>query len=595
MKKSELSQILHEFEFNGFDESETEECHGIAISIDNFVKDVNSLVHQFIERNSNAVVELGPKYYGLNYEEASRNLRLYRFCNKFSIPSESDSIRAERSVNDMLDYDEKGLSDFNIADVPSVFHRYQLQNARFRLQKLLAKKFRLDISDFDMPSGETNVSNRGNVSIYTKLKDLKQWQCSPSNFDLFAQICYNSPGLKFAAKQHIKNLGFKHFQTGKSAFERFKFKLRKIVTFVDVSRVTTVPKNAEVDRVILCEPMCNMICQRCIAKSLVEFINKTYEIDLYDAQSVHGALLTLVESSTIDLKNASNSNWLAFIRWFLSGTKLLGLLEKSRIPTVQYKDNYHHLKMISPMGNGFTFEVMTLILLTITREFDSFAHVFGDDIIVDEHVAKDVTELLTSIGYNINTKKTFIGTSFKESCGSFVCDGKYITSFDIKYSTNVAEAISTVNKIFVLQRIDELYAPLYRSLVKITPVALLSGDCFYQTYCNDPRVHYLPKSYKPIDVDLNVNIPLADKVVIHPRQLRKARKRVQQEKKTPTQWELGNTDYEVKYESKTIVFSKRDTSWFPIDNVEGVLIYHFLYSGVGLPTLRKGITSIRRM
>ena len=201
----------------------------------------------------------------------------------------------------MLEYDAGGLTDFNISDVPSKFHRYQLQNARFRLRKSL-RKFKLDLGEFDMPSGETYVTSNGNVSIFAKLKDKSQWVCSPSSFDLFARICYNSPGLKYAAKQHIKALGFKHHKfagRGVSSFAIFKYKLRKIITFVDVSRLTTVPKNKLVDRVILCEPMCNMICQRCIAKAIVEFIDDEYKMDLYGAQRVHGALISMINTSTL--------------------------------------------------------------------------------------------------------------------------------------------------------------------------------------------------------------------------------------------------------------------------------------------------------
>lgn len=594
MTSSELSQIHHDFTFFGIKHNDVKNY--FLGEIPKFISNVNTIIYDFISKNNSKVVALGPSYSGLTYKEAGSHLRLYRFCNKFVVPSDSDKVRATSSVSNMLNYDNEGLRDFNITDVPNEFHRYQLQKARYGLRKQLKKLFKLDISDFDMPSGETFISSRGDVSVYSKLKDIKQWQCSPSNFDFFAEICYNSPALKYAAKQHIKALGLKHHKfsgSSSDAFQIFKYKLSKVVTFVDVSRLTTVPKNKDTDRVILCEPMCNMICQRCIAKAIVSFIDKSFNLDLYDAQRVHGTLLSLVESSTIDLKNASNSNWLAFIRWYLEDTALLNMLEKARIGVVEYKEEYHHLNMIAPMGNGYTFEVMTLILLSITREFDSFAHVFGDDIIVDDIVAEDVIETLQSIGYNINTQKTFVASSFKESCGSFICDNQYITSFDMKFSENVTEAISTVNKVFVLQKLDDLYAPLYRALIEITPLALLTSDGYDIPYPSDPRVNYVPKSYNSNISNLGI-FDLNSKVLLHDRQLRKKRKKSSQEKKTPDNILHNLHNYNIKIGSAKKTFSKRNRSWYPIDDVKGILAWHYLYAGLGLPSLRRGVTLISK-
>lgn len=450
-----------------------------------FIASVNDIICRHVNILKQEAVVLGPIYSTFSPTEAEENLQRLRFVSKFTIPSKSDKRRAQDSVAAMFDYDRDGLTDFRIGMVEDDYSRYQLNKARFALRQAL-KSFELDISNFDMPSGETFVSSNGNVSIYVKLKDINQWVCSPTCFDLFAQICYNSPGLKYAAKQHMKQSGIKYayrnaYKT-ETPFAIFKAKLKKVITFNDISRITTVPKNADVDRVILCEPMCNMIVQRAIAKSLVKFINKTYKLDLYDAQLVHSKLISMAENATIDLRNASNSNWFAFIRWYLSETKLLPLLTKARIATVVYKDEYHHLNMIAPMGNGFTFEVMTLILLSITREFDSFSHVFGDDIIVHNEVAHEVVSLLECIGYVANEQKTYINSDFKESCGSFISHGKYLCSFDIKYATNLAEAIANVNKVHIMNRKNAAFVDVLSQLREATPVHLLGWADFDSDY-----------------------------------------------------------------------------------------------------------------
>lgn len=549
-----------------------------------FISSVNHLIGDFITKNKDRALALGPDYLDLSPDEAEKNLQLYRMVNKFVVPSKSDKLRAKTSVEAMFDYDSKGLTNFNEKYVQDQYLRLQLQKARFNLQKLL-KNFKLDYADFDMPSGETYVSTNGNVSVFSKLSNRKQWVCSADCFDLFAKICYNSPALKFAAKQHMKALGLKHHKYSKdfTPFEYFVYKLKHVVTISEVSRITTVPKNKDTDRVILCEPMCNMIVQRCIAKALVSFINRNFKIDLYNSQEVHGALISMAENATIDLKNASNSNWLAFIQWYLKDTKLLRLLEKSRISTVEYKDMFHHLNMIAPMGNGFTFEVMTLILLSITREFDSFSHVFGDDIIVDSHVASDVITLLCDCGYNVNDSKTFIQGHFRESCGSFYCS-RYLLSFDIKFCNNVAEAIATINKIHYMSHVNDTFVGLHKDLLKVTPTHLLGYNGIKIPYLLDPRLSYTPKTYST--ATSISNFQLSDYVLCTRSYLsRRARSDKQSLSMTHTNYGLPKVLFRVS--SEFISFSKKYKHWIPKKDVRGNLVWSYLYSGVVLPTIKK--------
>lgn len=549
-----------------------------------FISDVNRLLAGYIDENKGRVLALGPDYLNLSPDDAEKNLQLYRMVNKFTIPSKSDQIRASTSVEAMFDYDSKGLTSFDEKHVQDRYLRSQLQKARYNLQKLL-KGFKLDFTNFDMPTGETYVSSNGNVSVFSKLSDIKQWVCSAECFYLFAKICYNSPALKYAAKQHMKALGLKHhkYSNAYNAFEYFAYKLKHVVTISEVSRITTVPKNKDTDRVILCEPMCNMIVQRCIAKALVSFINKNFELDLYNSQQVHGALISMAENATIDLKNASNSNWLSFIRWYLKDTRLLTLLEKSRIATVEYKDTFHHLNMIAPMGNGFTFEVMTLILLSITREFDSFSHVFGDDIIVDTHVASDVITLLCDCGYVVNSSKTFIDGRFRESCGSFYCE-RYLLSFDIKFCNNVAEAIATVNKIHYMSQVNDAFVGLHKDLLKVTPTLLLGYNGIKIPYLLDPRSSYTPKNYST--VTSICNFQLSD-YVLCTRSFLSRRVRSEKKSLSMTHTDHGSPKVRFKVASSHISFSKKYKNWVPKKDVRGNLVWSYLYSGVELPTVRK--------
>lgn len=56
--------------------------------------------------------------------------------------------------------------------------------------------------------------------------------------------------------------------------------------------------------------------------------------------------------------------------------------------------------------------------------------VFGDDIITDHSVTSSVISLLSSLGFSVNSDKSFTGSqSFRESCGVFAFDGDDVTPF----------------------------------------------------------------------------------------------------------------------------------------------------------------------
>lgn len=544
----------------------------------------NTEIGKFIESKRDDIVALGPEYSNFSPDESARNLRLYRMAKKFEAPSPSSNDRKNKSVKDMFTYDSEGIRNFDISMVPSGYLRFQLQNARYNLQRAL-RSFKLDLSEFDLPTGETSVSARGDVSIFAKLRDPSQWCVSPECFSDFAAIVYNSPGLKNAFRAHVKAYGKMRRHDGETGYDTFKRYLKAFVTFVAVSRVTTVPKNIDVDRVILCEPLGNMIVQRCIAKAIIKFINNHFDIDLVKSQEIHKAWLRDDNISTIDLSNASNSNWMAVVEFLLQDTPLLKHIKRARLEVVKFKEYYHHLNMMSPMGNGFTFEVMTLVLLAITREFDSQSHVFGDDIIVDTLVAVDVIELLESIGYKINRTKTFINSRFRESCGGFY-NADYILSFDFWWSDDIVGAVTNVNKLFYMQQIDETYSQLWKELVEKAPVSLLGSYLYYTSW---PVCPVNDKMHAIDYVNLTGNISLSSHIICHPRYQAKRIKGNDKDGKSTRL--VTRTPMKVVLKSSTPYWRKTKSGkkqpWLPTKNIRGFLLSHYLYVGVVSPHFRQ--------
>lgn len=478
---------------------------------------VNANLLAFMNTHSNGKEDLGPGFKNLSLPQVTANLQYYRLKKKFETPSEdNNTVRAENAVLDMIAYDSNGIKTFQPGRLDlDPFTRHILYNARKSLNEAIAN-YRFSVLDLELTSGETFVSSRGDTSVYAKLRDIKQWTVTRPCFDLAAQLVYNSPMLRYAAKRHVKNAFNKRFKHAAKrlntsmrdlwieynariekcvrtehpkaskqqiGFLCFKRKLKSIVTFVAGARITTVPKNNDTDRVIECECMLNMWVQRTIARQVRKLIKEYFGIDLATSQVLHGKMIADLSNATIDLKNASNSVWLSVVDWFMGKSKLGQDLFKSRCGTVIYNGSYHKLTMLSPMGNGFTFEIMTLLLLTISRQLDDFAHVYGDDIIIDSDVAQYLISVLDTIGFRLNETKTFLDGPFRESCGAFCYESSYIISYDMFYAQDIVDAIILTNKIGIMANatdsdLSKHWLTLHYKLLERCPRDLLRGFNF---------------------------------------------------------------------------------------------------------------------
>jgi len=194
-------------------------------------------------------------------------------------------------------------------------------------------------------------------------------------------------------------------------------------SIVEGSNFTTVPKSAKTDRGICIEPSLNTYVQLGIGKLLRSRL-KQHGLDL-NTQDVNRAYAQRAYEdrlATIDLSMASDtiSERLVF--------KLLpwdwyNLLAIARCESTKIDDTYHKLEKFSSMGNGYTFELESLIFLAVCRsivpieEHDDVV-VFGDDIIVPQEYAIEVVECLELLGFKTNREKSFLAGSFFESCGS---------------------------------------------------------------------------------------------------------------------------------------------------------------------------------
>lgn len=407
---------------------------------------------------------LGPSFVSLAFNDCQDALIAHRLSKKISKVEASQS-RALNSVKDMLAYDENGLTHFQPGGDSSCdpFIKWQIYHLRHKFHKIL-KDFRIDYHDFNFPSGESIVSNRGNVSLYAKLRDLKQWCVTRDCRDHFIKLVFSNLWFKRAALYHVrknpfymkhkrkidKHLWAQHKDDSNPAYSIFRVKMIQfILTIVPGARLATVPKDNTKDRVIEIESLGNMCVQRAIAKSVIKIIKKEFGYDLTLAQELHGLLIEDHENSTIDFSNASNSNWTSLLDFYFP-PRVISLLKETRSQVVSYQGEYYPLNMIAPMGNGFTFEIMSLFLLTVAREFDSLASVFGDDVIIHKDVAPSFITFMQYHGWIINETKSFVDGNFRESCGYFHHIDGYMTSYDFWLAEDAVDIMVCTNKIFVL-------------------------------------------------------------------------------------------------------------------------------------------------
>lgn len=209
------------------------------------------------------------------------------------------------------------------------------------------------------------------------------------------------------------------------------------------NRLTTVPKDGKTDRPISIEPLGNLWLQLGIGRYLKErlrlvglprFVATEVEIfpglsyQRHDAQSVHKSLARdgwRIGLATIDLSSASDTICRELVRWVLPDAWFT-LLDacRSKMTLVPSRDGqkWFHIEKFSSMGNGFTFELETLVFLSLLSVAFQLTPgkdlwVFGDDIILPEHHFSAALDLLSVVGFVPNLRKSYASGPFRESCG----------------------------------------------------------------------------------------------------------------------------------------------------------------------------------
>lgn len=213
------------------------------------------------------------------------------------------------------------------------------------------------------------------------------------------------------------------------------------------SKLTTVPKNYKIDRVIAIEPDLNMYLQKGLG-SLIRQKLKRRGINL-DDQSRNRFAAADLTLATIDFSMASDSVSQG-LAWFMSPPDWSEWFDRTRSDfTVTLEGELHRLQKLSSMGNGYTFEFETavfycLALACVEPKDHHRIAVYGDDVIIPVEAVSDYLSLCQLAGFTPNAEKSFWSGPFRESCGIH-----YHTQYDVT-PFYVRRPVLTLDQLFLL-------------------------------------------------------------------------------------------------------------------------------------------------
>jgi hypothetical protein len=325
------------------------------------------------------------------------------------------------------------------------------------------------------------------------------------------------PAGKYLGKAHITRAALDWFLLlGEELPLWFRAESELNLEIVSGNVMFTVPKKADIDRCACKEPDINMFMQKGVGdylrhslmKSGINLNDQSKNRKLARVGSIDGSLATLDLSSASDSVSRELVSLFLPVAWFSA-------LNSLRCEVTVIDGEEHCNEMFSSMGNGFTFELETLLFLTLARAVAHFRgvsgiiSVYGDDIICPSRLAPDLVTVLSYFGFEANAKKSFWEGPFRESCGGHYSDGIDITPFYIKGPPrSMPDIIHLANQLRKWAEIDGLsildptVEDTWLWLKSLVPSYLWGGvdtSFKYQLVSLDISSHRIQKETKSVD------------------------------------------------------------------------------------------------
>lgn len=226
------------------------------------------------------------------------------------------------------------------------------------------------------------------------------------------------------------------------------------------NKVVTVPKNSKTDRTIAIEPGLNLWFQKGIGSMIrrrlrrvgIDLNSQSRNQKLAFSSSLDGNLATVDFSAASDSISISTVQELLPDRWFT-------LMNQFRSLYGSVKDGSpFRYEKFSSMGNGFTFELESLIFFAIASCVTSYLHeknsdvsVYGDDVILPVRCFNLFQKVCELYGFTVNTEKSFSSGWFRESCGEHYFRGldckPYFLRSMIKNENDIYLCANTIRRL----------------------------------------------------------------------------------------------------------------------------------------------------
>ena len=260
----------------------------------------------------------------------------------------------------------------------------------------------------------------------------------------------------------------------------------ELLTICNYDRGETASKSAHTDRFITIPPDMNVAMQLGVGTELRRALFR-WGINLQD-QTINRLRARKASkgqrNATVDLRNASNSI-VSELVWRLIGdhdaTRVSGgflhwykVLEALRSEGGMVDGTHVFYEMWSAMGNGYTFELETLVFWLLTEAVCLYlgippdVTVYGDDIVCPEEAVPLLRKVFDYCGFSLNTSKSFYNTEgprFRESCGGHYLDGIDVTPFYVKDQLDIHSTILLMNNIkrwsYTGEGLDGRLRPVY--------------------------------------------------------------------------------------------------------------------------------------
>jgi len=226
-----------------------------------------------------------------------------------------------------------------------------------------------------------------------------------------------------------------------------------------IARLALVPKTVKGPRGVFISPKEAIFCQIGIDGCIKDWVKRSWLRFAYNPTSQGPSRKSALASSgtreaaTLDLKDASDRVPLELVRMLFHRQDYLALACTRPTYVELPNGKRHKLAMLSPMGDGKTFSVLSVVCIVLTvaamldydgylptdrirlcvlRRYAKKINVFGDDIIVPTRYFEAVCNALEAHNLRVNRLKSFVSGPFRESCGMDAFNGIQVTPLKLK-------------------------------------------------------------------------------------------------------------------------------------------------------------------